>query len=226
MSCWQHTENAEATADYLVRLGTILIRKGKLLSAPAGDGAQPRAREAFEAHAADKPDYSTLRLLATPEEQKHPVVRAYYAALVAVPRVTGRCAVAVMGQYKTLRSLLEAYRLAGEGAPGSGRLLLQDLPVTKPSGGTQRFGARSQPPTRSASAPAPSSDCASGRAREKLRRVHCSHGDRPSDASQLLNTVAHTLAAWLRSERRTVKGRQCRCIAFRPALPSRSEVRS
>ena len=145
--CWQHTDNAEATADYLVRLGTILIRKGKLLSAPAGDGTPPRAREAFEAHAADKPDYSTLRLLATPEEQKHPVVRAYYAALVAVPRVTGRCAVAVMGQYKTLRSLLEAYRLAEQGAPGSGRLLLQDLPVTKPSGGTQRFGARSQLPT-------------------------------------------------------------------------------
>ena len=87
------------------------------------------------------------RVWEPPEEQKHPVVRAYYAALVAVPRVTGRCAVAVMGQYKTLRSLLEAYRLAEQGGAGSGRLLLQDLPVTKPSGGTQRFGARSQPPT-------------------------------------------------------------------------------
>jgi hypothetical protein len=116
-----HTETPSASVDYLSRL------VGKLGASAAtssdggvgadGNGSTARAREQFEAHAAWKPDYAALKLLAPqhtaqaqhgggppPQQQPtglHPMMKAYFAVLCAVrgahrrPRSTVSRAVSV-----------------------------------------------------------------------------------------------------------------------------------
>ena len=151
-----HTESPAASMDYLARLVGKLFVTADDEAGGAESGSTSRAREQFEAQAAWKPDYAALKLLA-PQQQVHadpaaraaagsaalhPLVKAYFAVLTAVPRMTPRCAIAVMRQYGTLPDLLAAYERCGPDHEDEAKLLLADLTVHNANGGQARLGPK------------------------------------------------------------------------------------